>query len=384
MSINENAQQEEPLTVVIDNGSGVCKVGFAGDDSPRAAFPALVGQPRHEMTMVGMGQKSEYVGSEAQQKRGILTLRYPVKNGIIEDWEGMIKVWKHAFTNELRIKSEGSNILLTEAPLNPIANRVLMAKTLFEKFGAGNMQISIQAVLSLYASGRTTGLIYDSGDGVTHFVPVYEGYALKQSIERIDIAGREITGFMAQLMADNNTKMKTTAEMEIVRQIKEALSYVAADFDQELDKYNKNPDENVSVYELPDGTKIPVFSEKFKAPELLFQPDLKKIEGLGVHETLYKSITKCDIDLRKSLYQNNVLSGGSTEIAGLPERLEKEVKDLAPLSSNVKVVAPKERKYSVWIGGSILASLSSFRKCWISSESYNEGGDSLLRSQLQF
>merc|ERR1711872_117143 len=381
MATNIAPQQtkEDVRSVVIDNGSGVCKVGFAGDDTPRAAFPALVGHPRHEMTMVGMGQKNEYVGSEAQQKRGILTLRYPVKNGIIEDWEGMEQVWRHAFVDELRIKSEGTNILLTEAPLNPTVNRVRMGKTLFEKFSAGNMQISIQAVLSLYASGRTTGLIYDSGDGVTHFVPVYEGYALKNSIDRIDIAGREITQYFAKLMTDNNTKLRTTAEMEIVRQIKESLSYTALDFDEELEKYNKNPEEHVSEYELPDGSKIPVFSEKFKAPELLFQPDLKKIESSGVHEILYKSITKCDIDLRAGLYNNIVLSGGSTEIKGLEERLKKEVKLLAPVSSNVKVIAPTERKYSVWIGGSILASLSSFQKCWISADSYLEGGDELLK-----
>lgn len=375
---------EEKHKVVIDNGSGMCKSGFAGDDSPRGVFPAIIGHPRHEITMVGMGQKTEYVGTEAQDKRGLLSLRYPVKNGIIEDWEGMTLIWRHAFTNELRVKSEECSILLTEAPLNPTANRVKMGSTLFEKFQARNIQISIQAVLSLYASGRTTGMIYDSGDGVTHFVPVYEGYALKHAIRRLDIAGREITQYLATLMSANNSKLRTSAEMEIVRDIKEKLSYVAPDFDEEIEKYNKNPSEYVSEFELPDGSKIPIFTEKFKAPELLFRPDLKGYESPGVHETLYNSIMACDIDLRKELYKNIVMSGGSTMINGLPERISSEVKALAPESIEVNVIAPAERKYAVWIGGSILASLSSFQKCWINASTYEEGGEELLKTKLFF
>ncbi|KAF7694686.1 actin [Cucumispora dikerogammari] len=376
--------ETEKHKVVIDNGSGMCKAGFAGDDAPRGVFPAIIGLPRHEISMVGMGQKSEYVGTEAQDKRGLLTIKYPVKNGIIEDWEGMTKIWRHAFTNELRVKSEECSVLLTEAPLNPTKNRVQMGTTLFEKFGARNIQISIQAVLSLYASGRTTGMIYDSGDGVTHFVPVYEGYALKHAIKRLDIAGREITLYLASLMTANNSRMCTSAEKEIVRDIKEKLSYVAENFEAEIEKYNKNPKKYVSTFELPDHSKISIFSEKFKSAELLFNPSLRGFESPGVHEMIYNSIMSCDIDLRKELYKNIVMSGGSTMIKGLPERMKAEVKALAPESAEVNIIAPAERKYAVWIGGSILASLSSFQKCWISAATYEEGGEELLKKKLYF
>jgi actin-related protein len=366
--------------VIIDNGSGFVKAGFAGDDTPRQVFPSVVGK---RLNPVSAGQNT-YVGDKAQSmaRQGILTISHPLENGIVTNWDDMEQIWSHTFHNELRIDPAAQPVMLIDSALNVKANREKMVKIMFETFKVPALYVATAPALSLYERGRSSGIVLDFGYGFGQIVPIYEGQVLSNAISRVNLTGSDLTNYLMKLLMERGYSFTTLVEREIVRDIKEKLCYVAEDFDPEMQKASQSS-ELERNYELPDGEVITLGAERFRCPEILFQPSLIGLDSKGIHGATFDSIMKCDIDVRKDLYANIVLSGGTTLFNGIGDRLYHEITNLAPDSMEVKIIAPPERKYSAWLGGSLLASSDNFEERWVTKEEYAKDGYSIVHSKCQ-
>ncbi len=374
MEVDENFLNAKAL--VVDNGSFLSKNGFAGEDRPRSVFPTIIGTHKYEpiMTDVIYYTRDHYIGVEALELKALLRLTSPIEHGDIKDWTDMEKIWHFTFYTDLRIDPSEHPILLTEAPLSSKPQREKKTEIMFEIFNVPALYFAIPAVLSLYASGRTTGCVVDIGAGVSHIIPIFEGYALKHLIKRFDFGGRDLDFFLQHRLRQKDFSVSTSEEKQIVRDIKETLCYVAIDPEKERMRFEHNIIGTKKTYLLPDDTSITIGEERFLTPECLLNPSHIGKEEDPLDEIIVKTISECDIGLRKELYNNIVLSGGSTLFPGIKERLTKEIKEKIPKSVDVKIIAPPDRIYSAWIGGSILASIKTFHRMWITKREYKEKG----------
>ena len=365
--------------VVFDNGSGLFKAGMGDDDTPRVIFPTIVGKPTNPNMMVGMDQKELYVGPEAHQKKSLLTLSNPIKRGVIEDLDQMEKIWQYTYENELVVDPKEHPVFLTEPPLNDPKKREQLMTLFFESFGVNHFYLAVQSVMGLFSTGRTTGLVLDSGAGVTHTVPVYEGFALPYATHKLNVAGEDLTEFMFRLLkAENSESVMGRLNFadptcrEYIEKMKEKKCEVA--FDIDTSRKESDDKEKAIEYTLPDGTKLTITKAHFSCPEALFQPNqILPLDNEGIHEKTYQSILKCEPHIQKNLYKNIVLIGGSTMFKDLGVRLKKEVSALAPSTMDIVMYEPLERKNSTWIGASILSTIDAFQHIWITKKDYDEG-----------
>jgi actin-related protein 2 len=382
--------EESNAVIVLDNGSGYLKAGYSNQTSPELCIPALVGR---EILRYGekidlnkikeTKKKSEQkklikqmikerhlkeimIGDEIIGFRSLLDLSHPVTEGIITDEEDLFKLWDYTLTQKMGIEDPSEKkIIVTEAPLNPISNKIKIFEILFEKIGVGAINIEPQAKCSLFAEGIDTGIVLDSGDGVTHCIPVSDGAILKHNIERMDIAGRHITEYLVRLLQKKGYAFNSSADFDFVRELKEKYCFVSNDIENDRRLERETSFYN-SYHLLPDETRIRISDEKFEAPEILFNPSLIGKEYDGIPYMMMKSINSCPIDSRKGLYSGIVLSGANTLFPGFASRIENEIKKIyketalklakeKKIKININVIDSPKRKYSVFIGASIIA-----------------------------
>lgn len=370
------------VNVVMDIGSYSCRTGYAGVENPHDVTRTIIGEKRYNEIMVGMECRDKYVCFEALCMRGILDLSYPIERGVVTNWDGMEKIWDHIYPNSLRTNPEEHAVLLSESPFNPTSNRECIAELLFEKYKVPAVCFKDPGSMSLYASGRTTGCVLDCGDGVSTVTPIYGGFLIKKGVVRLDLGGRDVTQNLATNLKGNPwcSSLPNSAEMETIGHIKEKLGYVALDFSQELNHSKRNW--IGKDFQLPDGNVFVIEDEMFRSSEVLFQPSLIGMNSSGLHTKLFNSIMLCDMDSRRDLFANLVVSGGVSMTNGFAARLSKELTALTPLNLRTKVISPPERLYAVWIGGSILASLSSFQGMFFSKSEYDEVGPTITHDKL--
>jgi len=406
--------------VVIDNGTGYTKMGYAGNCEPQFIIPTVIatqdgkGQQKAATQKKGVEDLDFFIGDEALEHQKTYSVYYPVRHGQIENWTHMEYLWEQCIFKYLRSEPEDHYFLLTEPPLNAPENREFTAEIMFETFNVPGLYIAVQAVLALAASWTSknvkertlTGTVIDSGDGVTHVIPVAEGYVIGSSIKHIPLAGRDITNFVQQLMRDRNEAIPPAESMEVAKRVKETFSYVCPDIVKEFNKYEKEPEKWIKAMTgLESVTKKPynydVGFERFLGPEIFFNPEIFSSDFLTpLPKVVDDTIQSCPIDVRRGLYKNIVLSGGSTMFKDFGKRLQRDIKrsvdwrikrseelsggKLKSVPLDVNVISHGMQRYAVWFGGSMLASTPEFYNVCHTKKAYDEIGPSICRHNPVF
>lgn len=421
--------------VVIDNGTGYTKMGYAGNCEPQYIIPSQIALKEKKAAGSGGGSKfggatssgsnkgtlqtiedlDFYIGDEALANSKTYSTKNPIKHGQVENWTHMEQFWEHCIFKYLRCEPEDHYFLLTEPPLNSPENREYTAEIMFETFNVPGLYIAVQAVLALAASWTSkqvtqrtlTGTVIDSGDGVTHVIPVAEGYVIGSCIKHIPIAGRDITAFVQQLMREREGRAIPSAQsFEVSKRVKETFSYVCPDMVKEFKKYDTQPDRCFKQYTGVESIskrpfKCDVGYERFLGPEIFFNPEIYSSDFLTpLPKVTDDCIQNCPIDTRRPLYKNIVLSGGSTMFKDFGRRLQRDIKRAVDFrikkseelsggrikakALDVNVITHHMQRYAVWFGGSMLASTPEFYNVCHTKASYDEQGPSICRHNPVF
>lgn len=406
--------------VVIDVGTGYTKMGYAGNVEPQYITPTVIATQEGKAAQKTAVQKKGvedldfFIGDEALEKSKTYDTFYPVRHGQIENWTHIELFWEHCIFKYLRCEPEDHYFLLTEPPLNAPENREYTAEIMFETFNVPGLYIAVQAVLALAASWTSkqvkertlTGTVIDAGDGVTHVIPVAEGYVIGSSIKHIPLAGRDISQFVLQLLRDRNEPIPAAEALDVAKRVKETYSYVCPDIVKEFQKYDAEPEKWIRKVEQMNAiTKKPytyeVGYERFLGPEIFFNPEIFSSDFITpLPKVVDDTIQTCPIDCRRGLYKNIVLSGGTTMFKDFGKRLQRDVKKAVDFrikrseelsGGNIKaqplevnVISHHMQRYAVWFGGSMLASTPEFYKVCHTKQQYDEIGPSICRHNPVF
>ena len=376
-------EDELNSVVVIDNGSSVIKAGFGGDDAPRKIYPSFVGYTKKSPINIAMDEKAFYVGEDARERRGRLEMKRPFVDSLVNSWEDVENLWSFTFFNVLKVCPDEVFCVMTESPMNPKKYREKTMETLFELFNLEGVYLASKSLMSLYSTGRTTGCVVDSGYGVSFCVPIFEGYASAQNVTKLDLGGRHLDDCLNKVLFNKGYEFTTALELELLAEIKEKLCFVYYS-ERYKDNKTKKVDAESKTYHLPDDSIVRLADERYEIPEILFQPSKAGLPSNtpGLHDNCFKSIMKSNVEIRAELFKNIVLGGGNTLFDKFNDRLEHEIREMAPTKTDIDVVHNKERMFSSWIGGSIIGNMDTFQHLCISRKEYEEYGNKIVHDKI--
>lgn len=356
--------------LVVTLGSYTCRAGFSCENKPRSVIRTAIG------TCKTPGSKQvKYYGNEAICRQTELYKHHFIEHGIITNSDFWAEFIHHVLYNELKVAPEEHAMMLSEIPIGPKANRERVTQILFETFNIGALHVKLDMVLSMIASGRVTGIAVSCGASVTHVVPVLTGYALPHAILRIDLGGNDVTSQLATLLSERGYDVSSSADREAVNEMKHKLAYVSQDLEGELAQASSSTEE---TYSLPDGRVVKVGTEKYRCTEILMNPSLIGRESDGITESTFNSLMKSDIDIRKQLYGNVLLTGGNSMIKGMDTRIGTGLKMLAPKRFPVDIISLPDKDLMAWVGGSILSCLPENRSGWVTKGEYDDSGPAII------
>jgi actin beta/gamma 1 len=356
-------------SIIIDIGSGLMKTGFGGEDGPRNIFNSIVGIPKMAGLKVGMEQKERYVGDEAISNLEFMNFYPPVQRGEVVDWDKFETLMHYLLYNQIEVVPEEMSVLVTETPLSSKENRAKLSETLFEKFNVEKCHIANSSMLGLFAYGKTSGIVVDSGFNVTSTVPIYEGFPLQYASLRINLGGEDLSLKLLDLIKNKiDNSYKLIKGRLLADDIKEQKGYISMN--------NEEEDQEEVTYILPDGKELKLGNELFKSNEILFNPGDNN-ELMSISKMVVDSLVQCDDDVRSDINESVCLIGGNTLMKNLPEKLRMELSDNKDMGSFNLSFVP-ERQFSSWVGGSIMSSLDNFQYMWVTKEEFDEKGKTLI------
>ncbi|KAL4480379.1 hypothetical protein ABPG74_020895 [Tetrahymena malaccensis] len=384
---NKRAKMESEYDVkdiiVIDNGADTVKIGISGEDKPRIIIDSIGGEPKLGVNDEATNQKPACLfGQQLQQakleKKFELEEKFPIQNGKIVDFDAIRDLYVYALDQLLQVNEISScNLLIIDSPLNPKAYKHKLAEILFDDMKVNSVLFQNSSSLSLFSTGETTGLVVESGHSLTTCIPVFEGFAIPHAFQHSYLAGQKMTEVLKE-------ELKIPAgqlDDSVFKDIKERMCYVARDYYVDVNGPTLLSLEEKS-YELPDGSILEINnSQRYKPTEIIFNPSIIGDDSMSIPEMMIDTLHRCDVEFQEELYRNIVLCGGSSLFRGYLPRIEKELLNEVTNTINrkdINFVQNTHRRYSAWIGGSMLGSLSTFQNLAITKNEYEENPESKM------